>query len=155
MQGHSAIDLINRGHAYFLTDSLLLHEDDKIRFHIRPNRLESGIHYVITERNLPFVFEFKGGKVITWSKRTLVHLTGKNFILPAGLAPDWLVIGNNAVYDIGKLGLLSAKTKIILDSSNSYFYAERILKDEKWRPFDVHSVLHEGAFEYEIKDSNI
>lgn len=155
VHGHSAIDLIDKGQAYFLTDSVFMREHSKIRFHVWPNRLESGIHNVNTATGAPFIFEFKGGKVVTWSTRTLVHLTDKEFLLPAGLEPDWLVIGNNAVYDHGKLGTLGKKTKIILDSSNSYFYADRILKDERWKSFSVHSVIHEGAFDYQINDSNI
>jgi hypothetical protein len=37
--GHQAIDLMATGIAHFIADSSLLMDEEKIRFHIRPNRL--------------------------------------------------------------------------------------------------------------------
>jgi len=37
--GHSAIDLIENGQSLFLADSALMINDERIRFHIRPNRI--------------------------------------------------------------------------------------------------------------------
>ena len=36
--------------------------------------------------------------------------------------------------------------KLILDSSNSYYYANKLLKQANDRKITIHSVLHSGAF---------
>jgi competence protein ComEC len=148
VSGHSAIDLIDRGHAYFLADSALLHDAGKLQFHVQPNRLVSGVGKVFTGREQPFIERVRGGSVICWRRKIIVHLTHQDFLLPDDLRADWIVIGNNAVADITKLG---ARAKIILDSSNSYFYAERILAQAKKHHLDVYSVVHQGAFDVTVQ----
>lgn len=155
VNGHSAIDLIDCGQTYFLTDSVLLHDRERLRFHVRPNRLESGVGVIHTDEPLPFVKEFQGGKVIAWKDRVIVHVLEKDFLLPEKIRPDWIVIGNNAVYDISVInGLATQAKKIILDSSNSYFYTERILNESSALNLDIYSVRHRGAFDVMIPEAD-
>lgn len=148
IQGHSAIDLMDRGRAYFLTDSILAKAQDKLRFHIRPNRLASGVGAVVSAVHQPFVHDFNGFSVIHWRDRTLLHITGKNFTPLAGIHPDWIVIGNNAVQSFGQISGYQQSAKIILDSSNSYFYCDRLIEEAKRGGWEIHSVKHQGAYEF-------
>ena len=148
IKGHSAIDLIDRGQTYFLSDSALANDADKIRFHVRPNRLVSGVSNVINGDRLPFIQKMKGGRLIAWKEKIIIQVTGGDFVLPGNVHPDVVVIGNNAVRDVTGFFLSSSNTKIILDSSNSYFYTQRFLAQSKTKNVDVYSVSHQGAFEF-------
>lgn len=143
IRGHSAIDLIDRGHAYFLADSILQADVGKLRFHVQPNRLFSGVGNVVTDGQQPFVSKVKGGKVICWKGKVIVHITHRDLKLPEKVRADWIVVSNNAVKDLSEL---QVNAKIILDSSNSYFYTERILAQARKHHLDVYSVMHQGAF---------
>lgn len=151
--GHSAIDLIDSGHAYFLTDSLLVKDEEKIRFHIRPNRLTSGVDKVY-HQDLSFVRQFQGARMIQWNGLLIAHITSRDFILPETSKPDWLIIGNNAVADLTKLPSNFKSAKIILDSSNSFYFTESFLKKSQTMKLDVYSVWHQGAFDFKISTTN-
>lgn len=148
IQGHSAIDLTDRGQGYFLTDSVLLHASDKLRFHIRPNRLACGVSRIFAGKEQPFIRHLSGGDLIRWQSHTLLHITGKNFALPETIHPEWIVIGNDAAIDYEALADRKLPFRIILDSSNSYFYCTRFMEEAKNKNLKVHSVKQEGAFEF-------
>jgi competence protein ComEC len=154
VRGHSAIDLIDRGNAYFLTDSVLKHDVGKIRFHIAPNRLASGIRNIMDGNDQPFLLEVKGAKLIRWQNHTILHLMEKDVVVPEGISPDWVIIGNNSVYDLAQLQF-AKRARIILDSSNSYFYNEKILAQAENLKVDVYSVAHKGAFDYTIASADL
>jgi hypothetical protein len=151
VKGHSAIDLIDHGQTYFLTDSVLRNDIQKIRFHIHPNRLTAGIQKINTEINQPFIREFKWGKLVVWNKMIIAHITQKEFVLPQGFNPDYIIIGNNAVRNISEI---PNGPKIILDSSNTFSFAKRFLDQAKKINRDAHSVLHHGAFDLPIINTN-
>jgi competence protein ComEC len=154
VRGHSAVDFMDRGDTYFLTDSVLQRDAAKIRFHIRPNRLEAGTYEVHAQFGQPFIQPLPGAQLIRWHKMTIVHVTGKHFVLPPGFQPDWLVIGNNSLKDIARLSSQLDHTKIILDSSNSFGFANRFLERHRNLKLKVYSVLHEGAFEFTLDKIN-
>jgi competence protein ComEC len=148
VQGHSAIDFMDRGQVYFLTDSVLLNNADKLRFHIQPNRLASGIGKIFHEDQHPFIQSFDGGRVIRWKDQVLLQIVSKNFVLPQQIDPQLIVIGNNAVADLEPFTQLRHPVKIILDSSNSYFYCSRLMEQAKLKNLELHSVKHGGAYEF-------
>jgi competence protein ComEC len=149
VRGHSAIDFIGNSKTYFVSDSALSADANKIGFHIRPNRVRSGVNKVIT--GAPgFVRAFQGGKIISWNSLIIVQLTQKDFILPEQLNPDWIIVGNNAVRDIENFASTYKNPMIILDSSNSFYYSEWFTKEWKARNNRVHSVQTQGAFELTI-----
>jgi competence protein ComEC len=154
IRGHSAIDLMDCGNTYFLSDSVFLRDLNQIRFHIRPNRLDAGTYAVNSGAKKPFVRTIPGAELIRWHKMTIVHATDKRLILPPGFQPDWLVIGNNSVEDISKISLQPGHTKIILDSSNSFSFATRFLNKHKHLNIQIYSVLHQGAFEFTLEQTN-
>ncbi len=55
---HQAVERIDRGRYFFISDSLLQHEPDQIRLHIRPNRLTHGVSRIQSMH--PFGLEVRG-----------------------------------------------------------------------------------------------
>lgn len=141
--GHTAIDLIDRGATCFLADRELQTDVKKLRYHVTPNRLMAGATTVLSQ---PRSYSFKGGTLIVWNGLKILRLTDGGFELPESLAVDWIIIGNNAVPDITRITEGITCSKVILDSSNSFFFASHFLEAAKLYKLDVHSVLHQGAF---------
>jgi competence protein ComEC len=144
VRGHTAIDLMEHGHTYFLTDSLLMSNEEKIRFHIHPNRLINGINN-ITYNAEPFVKKINGCKVICWHDRSILQISQPDFNIPSGVKVDYLIVSNNVVKDLSIVSKINFKN-LIVDSSNSLFYASKLLKQASASKVKVHSVLHAGAF---------
>src|ERR1044071_5230246 len=46
VQGHTAFDLMENGQTVFFTDSILMDDKDRTRFHIHPNRLFAGVQTI-------------------------------------------------------------------------------------------------------------
>jgi competence protein ComEC len=148
IHGHSAIDLIDRGQTYFLADSVLLNNADKLRFHIRPNRLASGIGRVFIEKQYPFIQGFQGGRAIRWRNHIVLQILHRDFVLPEKITPQLIIIGNNAVTDLASFAQLPHLPGIILDSSNSYFYCIQMMEQAKNKNLETYSVKHQGAYEF-------
>lgn len=142
--GYSAVDLIDRGHAFFLADPLIGAGDQKIRYHVNPNRLLAGVEEV--SAGFPLSRALKGCRVVAWNGEVILHITDKEFTVPANLSIDLAIVANNAVADAGALARAGNIRKVVLDSSNSYFFASGFLEAAKLYKLEVYSVLHQGAF---------
>jgi competence protein ComEC len=150
--GHSAWDIMDSGQAFFFTDSALVNDWEKIRFHIRPNRLQSGVSTVRQADNFDFVRIFQGCRLVVWNRVTILQIQQRDFSLPSGISPDFIVLGNNAIKSLNDIATLNCK-KLILDSSNSFYFATRILKEAQNKSMNVHSVHHHGAFIAKLKEN--
>lgn len=144
--GHSAFDFIERGRAYFYSDSVLLKNDDRIRFHIRPNRLQSGVHHIY-ENDSKLVAELTGSRLLKWKELTILHVYDKKAVLPKNLVVDYLIVSNNALVNLNRISGITT-SKIVLDSSNSLYFANQIIEQSSNIGVTVHSVLHQGAFRF-------
>lgn len=143
--GHSAWDIIDKGQAYFFSDSILLNDWEKIRFHIRPNRLHSGVNSVYAANQLNLTREFQGCRLVICKGVTVLQIYDANFSLPNEASVDYVVLGNNAIKSLKEISQLKFQ-RLILDSSNSFYFASRILKEAQQTSRNAHSVLHQGAF---------
>ena len=76
---------------------------------------------------------------------SILQIQERNFSFPKAISPDYVVLGNNAIKNLADISALKFST-LILDSSNSFYFASRILKEAQRASLDVHSVLHHGAF---------
>jgi competence protein ComEC len=143
IRGHSAIDLIESGHTYFLTDSLLLADKENIRFHIHPNRLRSGIFEV--ENDFSNIINFNGCNLIRWKTKNIIQIVKPDFELPSSFAIDYLIVSNNSLRD---LSLINGHQilEIILDSSNSKYLSDKLLKQSLSNNKTVYSVIQKGAY---------
>lgn len=141
--GFSAVEFIEKGCSYFLADSGLLKAEEKIRFHIRPNRLMHEVKNVNTDPQSSAPPE-KGFRLVEFQENRILMIMKPIARLPS-IKVDLVIIGHNAT---------SLKTlkdninfdEIILDSSNSFYFAEEMLREAKQLDIKVYSVLHNGAF---------
>jgi competence protein ComEC len=110
-----AFEWIDAGQSYFFCDSVLANDEERIRFHIRPNRLLHQVSQVYT--SIPFQRILAGGEIYVWRGKVFVHWTNKDN--PTPLAADFQIISHNA----------RAKPQAgvtILDGSNSIYLSKKI-----------------------------
>jgi competence protein ComEC len=149
--GHNAMEWMDEVQSYFFTDSVLMNDRERIRFHVRPNRLIHGVHNIISNDS-SFVFHQQGIRAFQWKSLRVLQIQEPTFSIPDNLQIDFLVISNNAVKSMDSLSKLKAQL-IILDSSNSVYTCNRILQEAENRDIQVYSVLHNGAFVYRLKNT--
>lgn len=146
--GHTAMDLMDRGQVYFIGDSAMRADPDKIGFHITPNRVKAGSKSIFS--GSAFLRQLPGCALMVWKGRTFLQIHDPVFSLPDGLRVDYVIASNNAVNNLVDLVKQVHTNGIILDSSNSKFLATKILQQNKTIQAKIYSVLHEGAFELNI-----
>ncbi len=142
--GYTAIDFMNKGRSYFLGDSALMSDKERMRFHIRPNRLVNEIKSTELMVNQPFYYPAKDFAIVQWHGKSILILNRKHARLPS-LQVDVVVIGNNAI-SLTKLVEKINFDQVILDSSNSFYFATQSQEDARLLNREIHSVLHQGSF---------
>jgi competence protein ComEC len=143
INGHTALDVIENGQAYFYADSLLASDPNNVRFHIGPHRLKCGVRSV---SSIDIVTtHFKGCRLIVWHDKTILQIENDKFEFPLSLVPNYVIIGNNAIKSLNNISHLKSSV-LILDSSNSFYFADRILKQAQHTSTKIYSVLHQGAY---------
>ena len=100
-------------------------------FHMSTNRVRLGATSVETTTDSLIVW--KGLRILVGCKK-----------VPVNVPVDILIISNNSVDSIPRIKC----RKVIIDSSNSFYLAERLLRQPVPSGVEVYSVLHEGAFQY-------
>ena len=137
ISGHQGIEWISNGRSQFLGDSSLIVDTERMRFHVRPNRLFCGVKEVDTQliSHHPNVFVKNGKKI------GVINTPVSSW--PDDLQLDYLIIGNNSFKSLTQVRNTINFDKLILDSSNSSYLASRIQSEGD---DVVHSVQHEGAF---------
>ncbi|MEJ0029306.1 MAG: ComEC/Rec2 family competence protein [Bacteroidota bacterium] len=119
----TAIDLISNGHLYSYGDF--------DAFRMTTNRVRLGIR-----SSTPIT-----SRLILWKGLRIMIAKGR---LPKNLDVDILILCDNAFKT-----LPSAKCrKIIIDSSNSFYIADGLLKQPAPAGVEIYSVVHSGAFQY-------
>lgn len=145
VSGHGAMEWIHHGQSFFYADSLLIQDEERMRFHIRPNRIGNGIS-VVTVNDPPRVREFKHFRYFDFDGVTVLWINQSKTELPNGMVADYLLIGNNGVKSLAQVVDHVKFRKIILDSSNSGWFEQRLLREAAEKNIPVHSVLKQGAF---------
>lgn len=91
---HHASEFTRNGQSYFLSDSLLLGDRERIRFHIQPNRLRQGVSSV--KLQAPFQRDTLGVRYFVWNNNLIGLIKSKRFTLPTNMRFDYLVIANSS-----------------------------------------------------------
>jgi hypothetical protein len=139
---HRAIEFIDRGHSCFKSDSLLLTDTERIRFHILPNRLIHGV--AETEFEIPFSVEKNGVNYFQWNNNIIAWIDSKDDQLPKNTSIDFLVVSGNSLSK-NRIAELNVK-QIIFDASNSKKYVEVMSRLAGQNQISAYSVLKGGAF---------
>jgi len=143
VNGHTALDIRDKSSVFFFSDASFT-DQERIRFHIRPYRLQRGVHKIADGEQQKFVKEFKGCKVIQWRNTAILLIHEKNYLIPENLIPDYVVVSNNVMLILTEPLLKSRK--LILDSSNSGYFANRIREKFKSTGLEIYAVNQQGAF---------
>lgn len=143
VSGHSAIEWIKRGVSYFNADTALAANEERMRFHIRPNRLQHSVNIVRTQ--IPFKRVVADGFTLYRWQNAHVAAVDKKNQLPKVANFDYLVISRNSVNDPKHLSAFGLK-QIILDGSNSRTYVQRWQAWASEYSLPVHAVVNQGAF---------
>jgi competence protein ComEC len=145
---HSAVDLIDHGQALFLADSALYADREKLRFHVTPNRLITGVSEVHSGYEAADNVVVKEGcTLLVWKQKTILIVNQNTFSVPKNLKIDYLIVSQNAVKDLTSIQNYIQTARIIFDSSNTFYYVDKMLKQANELHMNAFSVLHDGAFE--------
>ena len=145
VNGHRAMEWISHGQSHFYADSMLFNEADRIRFHIQPNRLLTGVERVQSD-SIPFQREVKKGiSLFYWNDKVIANVHKKEAALPSIASVDYVVVSNNAVASWNELKKVKAN-QIIFDGSNSKWWMDKMRKQALADSIMIHSVMDDGAF---------
>jgi len=145
--GHSAVEWLDGDQSYFYSDSALLHDERRIRFHIRPNRLLCGVKEVDSNSSgWRFRKSFQGFSIFLWKKNTVLLIDKPNADLPDRVTVDYLIIGNNSIRSFESIQHKANFKRVIFDSSNSRYYVAKMAREAGLKNISVHSVMDQGAF---------
>ena len=133
----TAIDFIHGGRLLTFGDSIPAFQTAANR--VKLGAQEDGTAVQRVERN--------GCALICWNDLQVLMIRSPFFTLPRNLEVDFIVISNNAVRSLPEITAEIKCRKVIIDSSNSFYFAERLLA-QSLPGGSVHSVLHHGAFQY-------
>jgi hypothetical protein len=151
VNGHSAIDLKVNSEVYFLADSMLKTQDDIVHFHMNNSRLAGYVNSVTVADSLPFVKNFDGCRLILWYNRRVLQIFEKDFTFAPDFPVNLVVVSNDAIKSLtGLKGRVDFET-VVIDGSNSFYLAERLIKEQEKSGLKIHSVRHEGYFEETIE----
>lgn len=139
---HQAIEFIDNGRSFFAADSVLLNDQERIRFHILPNRLNHGVSE--TESQIPFMSNKSGVKFFQWENKGIAWINSKDTQLPLTSSIDYLIVSRNALQK-SQVSELKVR-QLIFDGSNSRNYVEAMSLMCEANQIKAHSVLKEGAF---------
>ncbi|MCX8491379.1 MAG: ComEC/Rec2 family competence protein [Cyclobacteriaceae bacterium] len=143
--GHHAVEFIQNGQSYFIADSSLSVDNDRLRFNIRPHRMINGVVRVQGIESFPSKMS-NNMLVIGWRGKTIAHISKKNNKPPFCFQVDYLIVSNNS-FLVDKKWTCSKKIgKLIVDGSNSRTYINKMRKFATAENIPFYSVLDEGAF---------
>lgn len=137
---HYAVELIDHGQSYFECDSLLAADEQKIRFHIQPNRLEHGVQSVVTGIPSKTIL---GVTFFNVHRKTIAWITDKKTTLPSEFAVDYLIVSNNAL-NVKEMESVK-NVSLILDGTNAPYYVtslQRVAQKKTIHVTDGAFVLH-------------
>lgn len=142
INNHQAIEFIDRGRSYFVCDSSLLVDPERIRYHIQPNRM---IHSVtMTEFEIPFSTRINGVNYYRWNNKTIAWISNNDFKLPTNVSFDCLIVSRNSLH---KETLENMKTDcVILDGSTSRRFVSYLREEAKMQKIRTHAVAVDGAY---------
>ena len=142
INNHRAFEYIDQGRSYFLADSALEHDRERIRFHIQPNRLQHGVGEIKSQ--FPTGHEINGVGYFRLNNKTIGWLKNKKAKLPKNASIDHFLVSNNSLNN--ELIKKIKANHIIFDGSNSrgpmkYFEGRAAEKQ-----LSTYLVMDSGAF---------
>lgn len=144
---HTAIDFMQGNQATLITDSSLVNNKSKARFHIKPNRLRAGIiNPIVLASPDDLVRNVMGeNELIIWNgERILILKKYSNQI--EKIQVDVMVVTNNSIYDMSQLSNMNFE-KLIIDGSNSHYRADKLSSQAEVKGISVINLMVDGAYQ--------
>ena len=121
VQGHRAIDCMHHGSTIFIADDALRQDDERIRFHIRPNRLQAGVYSI---KDLSSNKQVKGVTYLWWQSKLIAMPETTTYQLPLHQPIDFLIVSHNAPppkYPPSQYAI----RQIVVDASNARWMVKK------------------------------
>ncbi|QSE96116.1 ComEC/Rec2 family competence protein [Fulvivirga lutea] len=145
VNNHLSIEFISKGKSEVYTDSLLFNDQDKMRFHIEPNQLRSGVfRSVLNTRKSDTPFEW-----LVWKDKKVLILNDRIDLESMEVFGycNLLILSDNFSGDLALLEGIINFDLLILDGSLKYYRADALLEKAKELNYPVYSVFHDGAYQ--------
>jgi competence protein ComEC len=143
---HTAIDWIRSGVAFSMSDSVLQSEPSLINFHQTPYRLMAG---GIRNDNI-LIRHFEGIDLMVVDGFPIMNIKSRNMNLPRKAHVGCVVVSNNAVRSLASIVSHVKCELVVIDSSNSLYFAEELKRQAQELGINTWSVPHSGALIYPI-----
>ena len=128
--------------------------NEQAAYQIEPHYLQAGLmttflDTTLAQNRVPLVRR-DGITLAVWQGKQLAFIQSYlkfSGALPHKLPVDYLVISNNAIRELSSLDKLFSYRMLIIDSSNSWYRAEKLAAEAKAKNVPCHSIPTQGAFQ--------
>jgi competence protein ComEC len=153
--GYKAVDFVKKKQALFMCDSLLMHDQQKIDFQVKPNRIHKGIRDIdIIAPGDTQAFSLSG----VWTNYPFIYFCGKRIVIIDNqwknrqsreiVRCDIAVFSGNPNFNPENLKTQIRFRQVVIDSSVPVYRAEQLIQFFQKEDIPCHSVRHEGAFSF-------
>lgn len=153
VNNHTAIEFIEGTSSQLFTDSLFKKDSEGLTFHIRPNRLYSGIinHRIVTD-DIPFIKETNGLKVVYWKGVSILILSEiqKRLKLTSPVTVDYVLLTHDFNKSVNWLDENFNYKQLIFDGSIKWYLADDLKHDADSLQTNYYSVYHDGALDIDL-----
>ncbi|MFN5170343.1 MAG: ComEC/Rec2 family competence protein [Cyclobacteriaceae bacterium] len=137
--GFSALEWIDHGKSAFWGDSALAADDDRMRFHIQPNRLRHGVAQASTQ------YWQEGQSALLALGQRRILLLGNSKWQGEIDSVDVVVVRDRSIRSLKELDEKVRYQRLVLDGTNPEWYISRLLEEDSLGR--VHAVTRQGAFQ--------
>lgn len=152
IQGHSVIEFQQGRKNFVMMDSELQQDQQKINYHLTTNWWYSGISQSqivsFDENQDPSIQLIKHGDLFFFQNHTFLRINKDNYkIFKEFQIPiDYLIISNSPKIMVEELQSNFSPRLIILDSSNSNYFTQKIKEEVEMHHIPIYAVNTNGAY---------
>lgn len=153
IRGHSIYEFQRGKSSSVFMDSTLLNNEQKINFHLSSNWIYSGIKNpeLVAISNKKYQNDkfglLKQKNLFFFGKKTFLRIDRENYnyIKKLHATVDYLIISENVKISLLDLFKYFNPELIILDSSNTFYYEQKIITEANKNQIPIYSVQRSGA----------
>lgn len=151
IQGYSAIEFQQGRKNFVMLDTALIIDQQKINYHLITNWWYSGISQPqimsFDENKDPSIQLIKHGDLFFFQNHSFLKIDKDNndFIRKLQIRFDYLIISNNPKISMEELQANFSPKLIILDSSNSNYFAQKLIPEAEKIGIPLYAVNNSGA----------
>jgi len=152
IQGYSAIEFQQGKKNFVMLDSALIIDQQKINYHLTTNWWYSGISQPqivsFDENKDPSIQLIKHGDLFFFQNHTFLRISKDNddALKKLQIPVDYLIISNNPNISMEKLQSNFSPKLIILDSSNSNYFTQKLVQEAEKIGVSLYAVNNSGAY---------